>query len=160
MKRRDSVDAITLVLSIVMGVELIIGGLYMGLLVWPFYSNGLHMQPADKVLSGSFEPQGLAPFCYTPPDVPSWWATRCADGVEGNPWGEVLLGGAMLTALLGPMLLILLGFLVGVFLIKVWSALWFSARVIGLLDVMLCLGLLGFLWVNHLGQLLLVWIMD
>ncbi len=160
MKLRHSIDAITLVLSIVMGVELIIVGLYVGLLVWPFYANGLQMQPADKVLSGSFDPKMLAPFCYTPPDSPDWYYSRCADGTEGNSGGDELHGWAAVTALLGPMLLILLGFLVGVFLIRAWPALRFSERVIGLLDLMLSLGTLGFLWVNHLGQLLLVWILD
>ena len=160
MKLHNSVDALTLALSIVMGVELIIVGLYLGLLVWPFYANGLQMQPAEKVLSGSFEPQRLAPFCYTPPDAPNWYYSRCADGAEGNPWGDELHGWATTTALLGPMLLILLGFLVGVFLIRAWSVLRFSERVIGLVDLLLCLGTLGFLWVNHLGQLLLVWILD
>jgi hypothetical protein len=132
MKPRNSVDAITLVLSIAMGLQLIAIVLYIGLLVWPFYSNGLHMQPTAKVRSGSFEPQRLAPFCHTPPDAPSWYCCSCADGAEGNPRGEALLGWAMFAAWFGPVLLIALDGLVGVFLIRGWSVLRFFEQVIGL----------------------------
>ena len=160
MKLRNSVDAITLILSMAMGLQLILIGLYIGLLVWPFYSNGLHRQPAAKVESGSFEPQRLAPFCHTPPDTPSWWSSRCADGAAGNPRGDELLGGAMLIAWLGPVLLIALDVLVGVFLMRGWSVLRFSERVIGLVHLMVSLGAFGFLGVTGLGHLLLAWIMD
>jgi hypothetical protein len=117
MKLRNSIDAITLTLSIAMGLQLITIGLYLGLLVCPFYASGLHMQPGAKVASDSFDPKMLAPFCHTPPDAPSWWYSRCAEGAAGNPWGDELHGWAMLMAWLGPLLLIVLGVFVAVFLI-------------------------------------------
>jgi hypothetical protein len=160
MKLRNSVDPITLILSIAMGLQLIIIGLYTGLLVWPFYSNGLHMQPAAKVYSGSFDPKMLPPFCYTPPDAPRWYYSRCADGARGNPWGDELHGWAMLIAWLGPVLLIVLDILVGILLNSGWSALRFSERAVGLVQLVVSLGVLGFLVVTRLGGLLLVWILD
>lgn len=160
MKPRNSGDAITLILSVALGLQLIVIGLYIGLLIWPFYSNGLHMQPAAKVGSGSFDPKRLAPFCYTPPDAPGWWYSRCADGAEGNPRGDVLHGWAMVIAPLGPVLLIVLDVLVGVLLTKGWSVLRFSERIIGLVQFVVSLGVLGFLGVTRLGGLLLVWILD
>ena len=160
MKLPKSVDPITLILSILMGLQLIIIGLYVGLLVWPFYSNGLHMQPAAQVASGSFDPKGYAPFCYTPPDAPSWWYSRCRDGSEGNPGGDGLRFAATLIAFWGPFLLILLGVFVGVLLFRNWPAFRFSARVCGLVYLTVTLASLGFLTVTGLGRLLLTWIMD
>lgn len=160
MKPGNSVRATTLILSIMMGLQFVIVGLYIGLLVWPFYYNDLHMLPGIQAASGSFDPKTLAPFCHTPPDAPSWWYSRCADGAEGNPWGDELHDVAILTALLGPVLLGILGGLVGVILIRTWSTLRFSTRVIGLIQFMVSLGALGFMWGTPLGQLLFVWIRD
>jgi len=160
MKLRKSVDPITLVLSIAMGLQLIIIGLYIGLLVWPFYYNGLHMKPTAKVASGYFDPKWYVPFCYTSPDASEDYYARCADGAEENPNGGGLLVAARLIAFWGPFLLIILGILVGVFLFRDWSAFRFSARVIGLVYLLVTLVSLGFLGVNRLGLLLLVWIQD
>ena len=160
MNLRESVDPITLILGILLGLQLIIIGLYIGLLVWPFYYNSLHMQPAAKVESGSFDPMMLVPFCHTPPDAPSWWYSCCADGAEGNPWGDELHSAARIIAFWGPFLLILFGILVGVSLFRDWSAFRFSARVIGLVYLVVTLASFGFLGVTRLGWLLLVWIQD
>ncbi len=159
-KLHDLIDPITAALSIAMGLQLIIIGFYIGLIVWPFYYNGLHMQPSASVLDGSSDPKWLVPFCYTPPDAPGESYSRCADGTEGNPWGATLLGAASVTAFWGPFLLIVLSILVGVFLIREWSGLPGSARVVGLAQSVVVLGGLGFLGVSGLGRMLLVWIMD
>ncbi|MBN1977474.1 MAG: hypothetical protein JW918_08735 [Anaerolineae bacterium] len=160
MKLRKSVDPIALVLSIVMGLQLIIIGLYTGLLFWPFYYNGLHMRPAAEVASGYFDPKWYVPFCYTHPDASGDYYAHCVDDAEGNSNGGGLLFAARLIAFWGPFLLILLGILVGVFLFREWSAFRFSARVIGLVYLMVTLASFGFLGVTRLGPLLLVWIQD
>ena len=147
MKLRHSIDPITLILSIAMGLQLVIIGLYIGLLVCPFYYNGLQMQPAVKVESGSFDPMMLVPFCHIPPD-----------GAEGSPGGDELHAWAVLIAWLGPVLLIALDILVVVFLIKGWPVLRLSERVIGLVHLMVSLGAFGFLGITGLGHLFLDWI--
>jgi hypothetical protein len=141
---------------ILMGVQITVIALYAGLVIWPFYANGLHLQPREKVMSGSFEPQGLHPFCHLPASSPTWMAGRCADGTDGRQQGEWLLGGAMLSAMYSPFLLGLIGIFAGMVLAQAWPRLRVSARAILLVNTAVSLGATVFMW----GSPLLTWVMD
>jgi hypothetical protein len=148
------------ILVIGLGVQIIVIALYVGLVVKPFYANGLNMQPREKVAGGSYEPAGLPTFCFLPSGLPDWIPGRCADGTDGDPSGEWLLGGAMLLALFGPVVLGILGVSAGIALAAEWSRLHSPARAIALANIVVSLGAVGFMWGTPMGRLLFTWIMD
>ena len=148
------------VLNFTMVLQLIIIGLYIGLLVWPFYKNGLHLQPRMRVLSGAFEPGRLPTFCSQPASSPEWMAGRCADGTDGKPWRNWLLGAAMFTVLLGPVALCVLGIITSAFLIRTWANLGTVARASRLAQCLLNWGAAVFMWGTPFGSMLAVWILD
>jgi hypothetical protein len=154
---RPSIEYVLfLIIPTVMQVMLVAA--YVLLVIRPFYQNGLDTRPVQEVMSGWHDPSYLHPFCYTPPDVPDWYYSRCADGTQGNPNGDSLYLFARMAACLCPWVSAGLAILTVVVLLRSWKWLQWDARVLGAVGG--AIWIVAFIFMFHRWYLFLTWILD
>jgi hypothetical protein len=109
-------------------------------MVVPFFALGLHLQPANLVRGGMFDPKGYPMY---------------GDGT----YGSILSMATISVLLIGPIWEMVFGGTLTVTLARYWSFFPRRQRLFGILVAAVSLGMIAFIF-SPLGRLIMTWRMD
>ncbi len=134
---------ITLQHRIFTAVLLVVTGVYLLMVVAPFFVLGIHQQPVNLVIGGMFDPKGLAPYSYDSAEFGYYLYVASILVIIGTPIVAGMFAGALLLHVLCN-----------------WGTLQPVQRVWSLGTGLLGLGLGLFFFTSPLARLIMIWFLD